>query len=71
MSGPSDLSTGFILSAGQGQLQAGSAAMPQFRPSSQEWEDYRETITNLYQTQKMTMTRLMSEMKLRYGFNAT
>ena len=53
------------------QSQAESAPMPQFRPSSQEWEDYRETIINLYQTQKVTMAGLISEMKLRYGFNAT
>jgi hypothetical protein len=40
-------------------------------PSANDWDHYRETITDLYIKRNMSLARLMSHMLLEYGFKAT
>lgn len=38
---------------------------------SEDWEPYRQIITNLYITEKKTVTEVTQYMQQNYGFNAT
>lgn len=40
-------------------------------PSAKDWDHYREVITELYIKRNMSLSRLMSHMRLEYGFRAT